>query len=148
MDRIDSIAARIRDLRVSRHFGRVAAIRAGLVDAAHDCSEGGLAVALAEMAIAGGQGLKVELKAPEGVRPDAVLFGEAHSRVIVAVPLGHEQAAQEVLDRLQVPYTALGESLGGSDRVTISVTGANVQLSVTLQTLKTAYETPLREILG
>ena len=32
MDRIDSIAARIRDLRVSRHFGRVAAIRAGLVE--------------------------------------------------------------------------------------------------------------------
>ena len=70
------------------------------------------------------------------MRPDAVLFGEAHSRVIVAVPVGQEQAAQEVLDGLGVPYTALGESLGGSDRVTISVSGANVQLSVNLETLR------------
>ncbi|GMA15753.1 phosphoribosylformylglycinamidine synthase subunit PurL [Deinococcus metallilatus] len=128
--------------------GTLALIRAGLTTTAHDCSEGGLAVALAEMAIAGGQGLKVELKAPEGARPDAVLFGEAHSRVIVAIPLGHEQAAQEVLDGLGVPYTALGESGVGSDRVTISVTGANVQLSVNLETLRTAFETPLREILA
>ncbi|WP_034388086.1 phosphoribosylformylglycinamidine synthase subunit PurL [Deinococcus sp. YIM 77859] len=128
--------------------GTLALIRAGLTATAHDCSEGGLAVALAEMAIAGEQGLKVELQAPAGVRPDALLFGEAHSRVIVAVPLGHEQAAQELLDRLEVPYTALGESGVGGDRVTISVTGANVQLSVNLQTLKTAFETPLREILG
>ena len=128
--------------------GTLALIRADLTTTAHDCSEGGLAVALAEMAIAGEQGLKVELMAPKGVRPDALLFGEAHSRVIVAVPVGHEQAAQDLLEDLGVPYTALGESLPGSDRVTISVTGANVQLSVTLDTLKTAFETPLREILG
>ncbi|TDE86477.1 phosphoribosylformylglycinamidine synthase subunit PurL [Deinococcus sp. S9] len=138
------------DLELERRVieGTLALIRAGLTDAAHDCSEGGLAVALAEMAMAGGQGLKVEIKAPAGVRPDAVLFGEAHSRIVVAVPLGHEQAAQDLLEGLGVPFTALGESLPGSDRVTISVTGANVQLSVTLDTLKTAFETPLREILG
>ncbi|WP_019587131.1 phosphoribosylformylglycinamidine synthase subunit PurL [Deinococcus apachensis] len=128
--------------------GTLALIRAGLTTTAHDCSEGGLAVALAEMAIAGGQGLKVTLAAPEGGRPDALLFGEAHSRVIVAVPLGHEQAAQELLDGLRIPYTVLGDSTPGSERVAISVTGANVQLSVTLDALRTAFETPLREILG
>ncbi|MEW6421107.1 MAG: phosphoribosylformylglycinamidine synthase subunit PurL [Deinococcota bacterium] len=128
--------------------GTLALIRAGLTSTAHDCSEGGLAVALAEMAIAGEQGLKVELMAPKGVRPDAVLFGEAHSRVVVAVPVGQEPEAQALLDELGVPFTMLGESLPGSDRVTILVPGANVQLSVNLETLKTAFETPLREILG
>jgi len=128
--------------------GTLALIRAGLTDTAHDCSEGGLAVALAEMAIAGRQGLKVMLDAPEGTRPDALLFGEAHSRVIVAVPLGRETEAQAVLDSLEVPYTALGDSLPGGDRVAISVTGANVQLSVNLETLSAAFETPLKEILG
>ncbi|WP_027461463.1 phosphoribosylformylglycinamidine synthase subunit PurL [Deinococcus murrayi] len=128
--------------------GTLALIRAGLTTTAHDPSEGGLAVALAEMAIAGGQGLQVTLNVPEGVRPDAVLFGEAHSRVIVAVPVGHEEAAQDLLGGLGVPYAALGESLPGSDRVTIVLSGANVQLSVSLETLKAAWEAPLREILG
>lgn len=128
--------------------GTLALIRAGLTTTAHDCAEGGLAVALAEMAIAGRQGLKATLAAPEGVRPDALLFGEAHSRVIVGVPVGHEQEAQDVLEGLGVPFTALGESLPGSDRVTIAVSGANVQLSVNLETLRTAHEAPLREILG
>lgn len=138
------------DLGLERRVieGTLALIRAGLTTTAHDASEGGLAVALAEMAIAGGQGLKVLLDAPEGVCPDALLFGEAHSRVIVAVPVGHEQAAQETLEGLGVPFTALGESLPGSDRVTIALSGANVQLSVNLDTLRTAHETPLREILG
>ena len=68
--------------------------------------------------------------------------------MIVAVPVGHEQEAQDVLEGLGVPFTALGESLPGSDRVTIAVSGANVQLSVNLETLKTAFESPLAEILG
>jgi phosphoribosylformylglycinamidine synthase II len=128
--------------------GTLALIRAGLTDTAHDCAEGGLAVALAEMAIAGGQGLKVTLNAPDTVRPDALLFGEAHSRVIVAVPLGQEEAAQTLLDGLNVPWTVLGDSLGGGDRVTISVPAQNVQLSVNLATLTHAFESPLREMLA
>ncbi|WP_102125626.1 phosphoribosylformylglycinamidine synthase subunit PurL [Deinococcus planocerae] len=130
--------------------GTLALIRAGLTDTAHDCSEGGLAVALAEMAIAGGRGVKVTLAAPEGVRPDALLFGEAHSRVVVAVQVGHEDEAQRLLDEMSVPYVVIGESLpsSGGESVAISVSGANVHLSVNLGTLRNAYTTPLRGILG
>ncbi len=64
------------------------AIRAGLVASCHDCSDGGLGVALAETAFAGGFGLAVELRAvpAEGIaRNDELLFSESQSRFVVTV---------------------------------------------------------------
>ncbi|PTA67714.1 phosphoribosylformylglycinamidine synthase subunit PurL [Deinococcus arcticus] len=119
-------------------------IRAGLTDTAHDCAEGGLAVALAEMAIAGGTGLNVKLSAPEAARPDAVLYGEAHGRVVVATQDAAGVAA--ALTTLGVPFTRLGTTGGTS--VTIAIPDAHIHLSVNLATLTQAYEEPLREILG
>ncbi|MEK7872616.1 MAG: AIR synthase-related protein, partial [Chloroflexota bacterium] len=58
-------------------------IRAGVIRSAHDCSEGGLAVALAESAIAGGLGVRIEARV-DG-RWDAVLFGEPPSRIVVSL---------------------------------------------------------------
>ena len=74
-------------------FGALhAAIAAGTVRACHDLSEGGLAVALAEMAFAGDLGVAVELDAidpgecPDGYDPDSVvLFSESCSRFVVEV---------------------------------------------------------------
>lgn len=57
----------------------------GLVSAAHDCSDGGLAVAVAEMAIAAGSGVKLTLAIASGERRDAALFGEAPSRILLAI---------------------------------------------------------------
>ena len=133
--------------------GTLALIRSGLTTTAHDCAEGGLAVALAEMAIAGGRGLKVSLNAPADVRADALLFGEAHSRVVVAVPVGREGEAEAKLGELNVPFALLGDAPGqaGADElgtVTIALPAHNVHLSVNLETLKTAFESPLTEILG
>ena len=125
--------------------GTLALIRAGLTDTAHDCAEGGLAVALAEMAIAGGLGLSVSLDAPASVRADALLFGEAHSRVIVAVQ--DAAAAGAKLDELGVPYTVLGETVE-APKVTIAAPAQHVHLSVNLESLKTAWEEPLKGILG
>ena len=64
------------------------AIRAGLVASCHDCSDGGLGVALAETAFAGGLGLSVDLsRVPcSGIyRDDYLLFSESQSRFIVTV---------------------------------------------------------------
>jgi len=64
------------------------AIRAGLVASCHDCSDGGLGVALAETAFAGGLGLAVGLRAvpAEGIgRDDELLFSESQSRFVVTV---------------------------------------------------------------
>src|SRR5437868_1755915 len=57
-------------------------VRAGAVRAAHDCSDGGLAVALAEMCFARNLGCKVRLKS--ALRADALLFGEDASRVLIS----------------------------------------------------------------
>jgi phosphoribosylformylglycinamidine synthase len=65
------------------------AIAKGLVVSCHDCSEGGLAVALAEMAFAGGFGIEADLrglpKAKDCSRADAQLFSESNSRYIIEV---------------------------------------------------------------
>ncbi len=65
------------------------AMRAGLVRAAHDCSEGGLGVAVAEMALAGGRGLDLfldDVPLAAGVtRPDVALFSESNGRWVVEV---------------------------------------------------------------
>jgi phosphoribosylformylglycinamidine synthase len=63
----------------------LAAIRQGVVNAAHDCSDGGFAVTLAEMCIAGDKGIDAS-NAMLGPRLAPTLFGEAQSRIVVSVP--------------------------------------------------------------
>jgi phosphoribosylformylglycinamidine synthase len=70
------------------------AIDAGLVKACHDLSEGGLAVAAAEMAFAGGLGLQLDLRRVPGkdlVRNDFVLFSESNSRFLIEVAEGDKE---------------------------------------------------------
>jgi phosphoribosylformylglycinamidine synthase len=86
----------------------------GLLSSAHDCSEGGLAVALAECAIQGALGAKVNLQALPRMRPDALLFGETASRVVASLPeerLGHLEALAKAH---QVPLAVLGQ-VGGQE---------------------------------
>ena len=83
------------DLEVARtlHTTVVGLIREGVVKGAHDCSEGGLAVALAESAISGSVargtprllGAEIDLTAINGTRLDALLFGETQNRVVLTV---------------------------------------------------------------
>ncbi|WP_295818612.1 phosphoribosylformylglycinamidine synthase subunit PurL [uncultured Deinococcus sp.] len=119
-------------------------IRAGLVGTAHDCAEGGLAVALAEMAIAGNTGLTVTIDAPEGTRADALLYGEAHGRILIAT--ADETGVETALKERGVPFARLGQSGGTS--VTIALPAQHIHLSVNLQTLTDAFTTPLAGILG
>ncbi len=129
--------------------GTLALIRGGLTVTAHDCAEGGLAVALAEMALEGGVSVTVQLDTE--ARPDAALFGEAHSRIVVAVPEGQETQAESVLGELGVPFTRLGRSedeVAGRERVAILIPRQGIQLSVNLSELKAAFDGTLLEILG
>lgn len=142
-------AGRVPTLDLTREAkvieGTLALIRAGLTDTAHDCAEGGLAVALAEMAIAGNLGVRVQLEASEGTRADALLYGEAHGRVIVAVP--DAGAAETTLRDLGVPFSRLGETVDAHS-VTIALPNQHVHLSVNLDTLRHAWERPLKDILA
>jgi len=129
--------------------GTLALIRGGLTTTAHDCAEGGLAVTLAEMALGGGVNVTVQLDT--AARPDAALFGEAHSRIVVAVPDGRERDAETTLTNLNVPFTRLGRSEDaetGRERVAILIPRQGIELSVNLSELRDAHTGTLTEILG
>ena len=92
-------------------------IECGCVTTASDVSDGGLAIALAELALAGDTGLQVQLPDPIGdTRADAVLFGEAPSRIIVGIERTERSRLEETVSALGVPLTRLGTA-GGDDIV-------------------------------
>jgi phosphoribosylformylglycinamidine synthase len=90
------------------------AIRGGSVLAAHDCAEGGLAVALAEGCITGGVGCEVdlpqELTGPADGRLDTLLFGEAASRVVLAVAPDALPMIEMCAEEREVPLAILGRT--------------------------------------
>jgi phosphoribosylformylglycinamidine synthase II len=86
-------------------------VRAGLVRAAHDCSDGGLAVALAEMCFVRDLGCRVLLKAQ--LRPDALLFGEDASRVLISYPSDSRERIEAICKSAGAPFADIGQ-VGGS----------------------------------
>ncbi|ACK50153.1 phosphoribosylformylglycinamidine synthase II [Methylocella silvestris BL2] len=87
-------------------------IRAALVSAVHDISDGGLAVALAEMAMAGGVGASVE--APANVPAHGFWFGEDQSRYIVATSPERALGVLAAAQRAGVPCRRIGETGGAA----------------------------------
>ena len=99
------------DREVGVQRAALAAIGEGLATACHDCSEGGLAVALAEMCIAGGLGLDASGLNFAG-RLDAALFGEGQSRIVMAVAPEARQRLVEVAAAHDVPIAYIGRVAG------------------------------------
>jgi phosphoribosylformylglycinamidine synthase len=96
-------------------------ISQGLVRSAHDCAEGGLAVALAECCLsapAGPMGAEVVLDA-QGLRRDSVLFGESQSRIILSVKPGDLERIKALVQKAEVPLSVLG--FAGGKRLTVSI---------------------------
>ncbi|MFP4093041.1 MAG: phosphoribosylformylglycinamidine synthase subunit PurL [Cyclobacteriaceae bacterium] len=82
-------------------------IAEGLVKSAHDVSDGGLFVAMAEAAMAGKLGFIATT--PAGVRKDAFWFGEGQGRVVLSVSPEHQQAFEKSVKASQVPLLKIGE---------------------------------------
>jgi phosphoribosylformylglycinamidine synthase len=101
------------------------AVAEEILESAQDCSEGGLAVALAECCFhpEGPRGADVELKSG-GIRRDALLFGESASRIVVTVGASHEPSLQEMARVHDVPCTRLG-AVGG-EKLRVAVDGETV----------------------
>jgi phosphoribosylformylglycinamidine synthase len=123
-------------------------VRAKAVRAAHDCSDGGLAVALAEMCFARGLGCRVSLKS--SLRPDALLFGEDVSRVVIAYP--KEQAARvaELCKKASAELVEIGEVVGNAfvvERI-VDGTAPERQIDVPVATLKEAWRTAIPKLVG
>ncbi len=84
-------------------------IRAGLIQSAHDCSDGGLFVTLLESAMAGNNGF--DISTDESFRKDAFLFGEAQSRVVVTVTPEQQDTFIDLLSQFEIDFSLLGEVL-------------------------------------
>jgi phosphoribosylformylglycinamidine synthase subunit PurL len=117
-------------------------IKAGRVRSAHDCAEGGLAVAVAESCVGSGLGAKLELNCEE--RVDALLFGEAPTRIILSVPAGK---GAEIVDaaKLQGVYAWKVGSVFGN-RLDVSVNGTQ-KITLAVDELKTAWKDTLPNYL-
>jgi phosphoribosylformylglycinamidine synthase len=119
------------------------AIRKRLVRACHDLSEGGLAVAIAEMTIAGGLGIAVDLSAITSSELNAtmLLFSESNTRFVVEVtPENHDKFVKIMLES-GVPVASLG-TIESEPSLSVSVNGT-LHFSVKLDELKQAWIKPL-----
>jgi len=99
------------------------AVRAGLLRAAHDVSDGGLAVTLAEMCFGRDLGCRVRLESP--LRPDALLFGEDASRIVVSYAPEDRDKVQAIFRSAGAPLEEIGE-VGGSSLVVEGILDAKV----------------------
>jgi phosphoribosylformylglycinamidine synthase len=111
------------DLKAERHFLDAvrAAIRSGGVSSAHDISDGGLGVALAESCF--GKRLGAEIDFPEsGVRPDVVLFNETQGRAILSSPPDRADAVIAELAGQNVKAVKMGQ-VTESPRIRVRVEG-------------------------
>ncbi len=103
------------------------AVSAGLVRSAHDCSDGGVAVTLAECAFdSGGIGFDVDMpahvgQAPNSIRLTATLFGESASRVVVSAQPQSVNAVLKLAAELGVPVHRIGRT--GGSRLAVRVEG-------------------------
>ncbi|GAB5520806.1 MAG: phosphoribosylformylglycinamidine synthase subunit PurL [Rhodothermales bacterium] len=123
----------------------LALIRAGHVQSAHDVSDGGLAVNLAESAIFSGLGATVDLAPSKNLRLDGVLYGEAQSRVVLTARPDAVDAILAALADRDVQATRLG-TVGG-DTLTIRVDGTTV-IEAACNALAQPYNETIPKIMG
>ncbi|MFF2541240.1 phosphoribosylformylglycinamidine synthase subunit PurL [Kitasatospora sp. NPDC058063] len=129
------------DLERERLLGEIliAASRDGMIDAAHDLSDGGLGQALVESCLKGGHGARIVL--PEGQDPFVLLFSESAGRAVVAVPRSEELRFNDMCTARGLPATRIGVVDGES----LDVQG---QFSVSLAELKDARTGVIEALLA
>jgi phosphoribosylformylglycinamidine synthase len=121
----------------------VAVVREGLVDSLHDCSDGGLAVTLAESAFAHGVGMNVNLTSG-GLPPEFALFGEDASRVVISCDPGCVHRIKEVAVKYGLTAELIGETAGREMQMSLD---GKVILSAPVEELRAIYEGALEAAL-
>jgi len=121
------------------------AIQDGLVNACHDCSDGGFSIAAAEMAFAGGLGMYLDLRTmprePDITRNDTLLYAETASRFVVTVPPQHREVFCEALHHCTLGE--VGYVLDTTQFVVVGLQGT-VVIDADIADLKEAWQRPLR----
>ena len=125
------------------------AVMAGTVASCHDLSDGGLAVAAAESAFAGGYGLRLDLsqvlwKGDAGEKNDvALLFGESASRLLVTVRPEQRDAFEAAMSGNC--FASIGEVVAEPELTITGLSGGTV-VKAGLAELKEAWQRPLRDL--
>jgi phosphoribosylformylglycinamidine synthase len=139
---------RVEALRAASLYNALShAIERGLVRSCHDCSDGGLGVALAETAFAGGLGMKLELeRVPnDGVlREDFLLFSESQSRFVVTVDPKHQRSFEKTMGHL--PCARVG-IVTATPRLVLKGFGVRPVVDAAIADLKEAWQAPLRGVV-
>jgi phosphoribosylformylglycinamidine synthase subunit PurL len=123
--------------------GVVEMIGLGLVESAKDCSEGGLAVTLAECGFARGVGAQVDLSS-DGLVPEFVLFGEDASRILISCDPTNVGRIQEIAVKYGLSAGVIGETV--QDKLEIRVAGV-VAASAGVSELRDAWAGALQKAL-
>ena len=119
-------------------------IQAGLLESAHDCSDGGMAVALAESSFRKDLGAKVKLAARD-LPPEFVLFGEDASRVVVSCDSSNVPRIQQVALKYALSAEQIGETV--AEQLEIQV-DRRVVVSASVEELRRVYEGALEATLA
>jgi phosphoribosylformylglycinamidine synthase len=121
------------------------AIRKGLIQACHDLSEGGLAVAAAEMALAGDHGLEIDLRDVPVTEPELAestrLFAESPTRFLVEVTPADAPALETLLG--QTPRARIGRVLDSPQLRVLGESGVTIDTNI--ETLRSRWQKPLAE---
>jgi len=117
----------------------IAASRDGMIDAAHDVSDGGLIQTVAESCLRGGRGAR--LIVPDGLSAFTFLFSESQGRAVVSVPRSEELRFTDMCAARGLPATRIGVVDGQE----VEVQG---EFGIPLDELREAYERTLPELFG
>jgi phosphoribosylformylglycinamidine synthase II len=119
-------------------------VQAGLAESVHDCSDGGVAVTLAESSFANGIGFKVNLNS-RGLPPEFVLFGEDASRVVISCDPAKLSGIQRIAAGRGIAADSIGET--ASEQAEIAVDGV-VLVSGKVSELRNGFEGAIQRILN
>jgi len=133
-------------------------IGAGLIDSAHDCSDGGLAVALAKCSFANGIGCSAELRsawtgegarphtdiASDGLAPEFVLFGEDAGRIVISCDPANLARIKQVAKKHGISADELGETVLGTLEIKID---GQLAISGSISGFNESYEGALERAL-
>jgi len=119
------------------------AIELGIIHSAHDVSEGGLSVALAESCIAGNTGFSGEIETE--IRPDALLFGEGQSRIIMSLSEENLSLLQKLAGEINVDISVLGFVKPGNLKIHVRLKGQNAgKIDIPVEKIALSWRNALR----
>jgi phosphoribosylformylglycinamidine synthase II len=121
----------------------VGAARQGLIDSAHDLSDGGLAQAIVECCLRCGVGARIQL--PAGADPFVMLFSESAARAIVAVRSDSDEAFRDLCTARHVGHQLLGVTAGRGQEAVLDIQG---QCTLPLALLRDAWSSTLYGMFG